>query len=140
MLQAKFHSNSIQLNVFKVRIEENFHAVTKRAHCVSVILNTGELPPSKYCFNEMLTLKLCYERDVIGLIYKISFPWVIDNALVQKIKWNLIMVDFTSNELCMKKQWMMCQCIATYTNCRISKFEYQGNILLSLFYKHKINY
>lgn len=62
MLQAEFQSNSIQLNVFKVRIEENFHAVTKRAHCGSVILNTGELPPSKYCFNEMLTIKIMLRK------------------------------------------------------------------------------
>lgn len=44
----------------------------------------------------MLTIKinvLC-KRDVIGLIYKITFPWVIDDALLDNIKWNLIMVDF----------------------------------------------
>lgn len=87
-LEAEFHSNSIQLNLFKVRIQENFHAVTKRVHCVSVILNTGELSASKYCFNEMLTIKvnvLC-KRDVIGLTYKITFPWVIDDALLDKYK------------------------------------------------------
>lgn len=48
---------------------------------------------------------LC-KRDVTGLTYKSTFPWVIDNALLDNIKWNLIMVDFTLNEFCMKKHWM----------------------------------